>query len=284
MRAFMAASYAGTDSDDVKRRAADLGAFFIGARHPRKTDSLLSEDQPMRLTKTLGMAGALLLSAVIGGTLIGSALATDEITDAGSNGAAGSYCDTFMNAFASELGTTADEVAAAGKAAANTALDAAVAAGDITAERADALRERIAAADGAGCGLFKAGWVRGFGHGAAHGFFGGDVFEAAADALGITSADLIGQLHDAGSLEALARELGVDYGSVKSAVLTAVEADLDAAVANGMSQERADLALARLTTWLDEGGEAGGHRGFGPGHGRWGERGADDTDAEDSGA
>jgi hypothetical protein len=248
------------------------------------TDSPLSEDQPMRLTKTLGMAGALLLSAVVGGTLIGSALATDTPTDAGTDDAAGTYCDTFMDAFASELGVTVDEVTAAGKAAANAALDAAVAAGDITAERADALRERIDAADGPGCSLFKAGWVRGFGHGAAHGFFGGDVFEAAANALGITSADLIGQLHDAGSLEALSEELGVDYAAVKSAVLAAVEADLDAAVAEGMPQERADLALARLTTWLDDGGEASGHRGFGPGHGRWGDRGADDTDAEDSGA
>ena len=31
----------------------------------------------MRLTKTLGMAGALILSALVGGTLIGSALAQD---------------------------------------------------------------------------------------------------------------------------------------------------------------------------------------------------------------
>ena len=35
----------------------------------------------MRLTKTLGMAGALILSALVGGTLIGSALAQDETTD-----------------------------------------------------------------------------------------------------------------------------------------------------------------------------------------------------------
>ena len=31
----------------------------------------------MRLTKSLGFAGALILSAIVGGTLIGSALATD---------------------------------------------------------------------------------------------------------------------------------------------------------------------------------------------------------------
>ena len=61
----------------------------------------------MRITKALGMAGALILSAVLGGTLIGSAFA-DE--DSETDTASGEYCDTFMDAFASELGTTRDEV------------------------------------------------------------------------------------------------------------------------------------------------------------------------------
>ena len=42
----------------------------------------------MRLTKTLGAAGALLLSAMVGGTLIGAALATDESTDPDTTAAA----------------------------------------------------------------------------------------------------------------------------------------------------------------------------------------------------
>jgi hypothetical protein len=249
----------------------------------------------MRITKTLGMAGALLLSAVLGGTLIGSALAIDEPTDTDSETADGAYCDTFLDAFASELGVTTDEVTAAGKAAALATLDAAVAAGDLTEERADALRERIDEADGAGCGLFKAGWARGFANGAAHGwargFLGGGVFEAAADALGIDSSELMTQLRDASSLEALSEELGVSYDDVKASVLAAVQADLDAAVAEGLSQERADAVIERLTTWLDEGGELGGlhpgpghHRerfgGFGP----WADRDADDADAEESGS
>src|ERR671919_2327754 len=97
----------------------------------------------MRLTKTFGMAGALILSALIGGTLIGSALAQDEGTDGDTSTDAGAFCDTFMEAFAAELGTTRDEVVAAGKAAANAAVDAAVAAGDLTEERAAMIRERI---------------------------------------------------------------------------------------------------------------------------------------------
>lgn len=221
----------------------------------------------MRLTKSLGIAGALILSALVGGTLIGSAFAQDE----GTNTDATAYCDAFMDALAAELGSTPDEVVAAGKAAANAAIDAAVAAGDLTEERAAAIRERIDAYDGSGCafgGAFSGGFRLGFGHGLGHGevrgFLGGDVFEAAAGALGIESADLIGRVEEAGSLEALAGELGVAYDEVKASILTAVQADLDAAVAEGLDQERADKVIERITTWLDEGGELrdfGGRRG-----------------------
>ena len=242
----------------------------------------------MRLTKTLGMAGALLLSALVGGTLIGSALAQDETTDTDTPTDVGAYCDTFMDAFAAELGSTRDEVIAAGKAAASAALDAAVAAGDVTEERATAIRERIDGYDGEGCafgGAFNGAFRLGFGHGVARGFLGGDVFEAAADALGIESSALIEQLGEATSLEALAGEQGVAYDDVKASILAAVQADLDAAVAEGMDQARADEVIARLTAWLDEGGQLDGLRGrFGHGPGHWRDRGTDETDAEESGA
>jgi hypothetical protein len=235
----------------------------------------------MRLTKTLGFAGALILSAIVGGTLIGSALATDE--GGTTTGEASEYCDVFLDTLASELGTDRDGLVAAGKTAALAAIDAAVEAGDLTEERAAEARERIEAYDGTGCGLFGHGlsFGAGFAHGFARGFLGGDVLEAAADALGIESSELIGQLRDAGSLEALAEELSVSYDTVKASVLEAVEADLDAAVAEGLSQERADAALERITTWVDNGGEVGGLRGhhrLGP----WGD-GADENNDEESG-
>ena len=247
----------------------------------------------MRLTKTLGIAGALLLSALVGGTLIGSALATDEEPSTGSGADIGAYCDTFMSAFADELGVSQDALVPAGQAAANAAIDAAVEADDLTEERADALRERIASHDGEGCaflGSFRAGIGAGFGHGWARGFMGGDVLEAAAEALGIESSALIEELPDAESLEALATEQGVAFDDVKASILAAVQADLDAAVAEGMDQERADAVIERLTTWLDAGGElhslGRGHMrldrgGFGPWH--FGTDGAD-ANEEDAGA
>lgn len=245
----------------------------------------------MRLTRTLGLAGALIVAALVGGTLINSTFATDETADPPD----AAYCDVFRDALASELGVTADELTAAGKAAAGATIRAAVSAGDLDDDRAAMLRERIESHAGDGCGLLGRGGAfgRGFGigmeRGVARGFLGGDVFEAAADALGMTSDELIADVHDAGSLEALAEAQNVAYDEVAAAIRAAVQTDLDAAVDEGMAQDRADAIIERLSTWLDEGGEVGelgmgrrehrgpmhGGGGFGPWH--------DTDDAEESG-
>jgi hypothetical protein len=268
----------------VKTAGADLGAIFIGIADAAVIDPTQRGTTPMRITKALGLAGALIISALVGGTLIGSALAQDTETDA----ANAEYCDVFMDTLASELGTDRDGLVAAGKVAALAAIDAAVAAGDLTEERAATMRERIEEADGTGCGFFGHGFgfARGFGHGVARGVIGMDVFEAAAEALGLESSELIDQYREAGSLQALADELGVSYDDVKASVLAAVQADLDAAVAEGLDQERADEILAGITTWLDEGGEPRefGRHGHRPGRGPWWGSDSDDSDAEESGA
>ncbi|HET9417633.1 MAG TPA: hypothetical protein VFP30_08865 [Candidatus Limnocylindria bacterium] len=250
----------------------------------------------MRLTKALGAAGALIVAALVGGTLIGSTLATDE-ADATDTTSRGEYCDTFRDALASELGVTADELLAAGKAAATATIDAAVAAGDLSEERAGDLRDRVAEGDTDECmglgGAFGGGFGIGFERGAIRGFLGGDLFEAAADALGMDSSALLGELHDAGSLEALAEAQGADYETVKAAILAAVQADLDAAVDEGLDPDRAEAVIERLTTWLDDGGEVddgpgllglGGRPHFhgGP-FGPWGHDDAEEDDAEDTG-
>lgn len=249
----------------------------------------------MRLTKALGAAGALIVAALVGGTLIGATLAADETDDAtdATGTTDGAYCDTYLDTLAAELGVTRDELTEAGQAAANATIDRAVTDGNLSEDRAETLRDRIAEYDGSGCGWFgKAhAFGRGFGagldRGIARGFAGGDIFEAAAEAFGVASDDLIGDLRDAGSLQALAEERGVSYDDVKASVLAAVQADLDAAVAEGLSQERADAVVERLTEWLDDGGVLRPGPGFGPGrghlHGPWhdsdSESDADDEDA-----
>lgn len=217
----------------------------------------------MRLAKTLGAAGALITAALVGGTLIGSTLAVGTEDGDALGADATAYCDTFMEAFASELGTTREGVVAAGQAAANAAIDAALAAGDITEERAATMRERVAAYDGEGCGPFGRGGFGPGGHGPGHGrgLLGANTIEAAADAFGIEAPVLLEEVRDAGSLEAVATARGVSYDEVKAAVLAAVQTELDAAVADGnIEQDRADTIIERVTTWLDEGGELRGPR------------------------
>jgi hypothetical protein len=226
----------------------------------------------MRLTRHLGISIALIAAALLGGTLIGSALATDSdpsASPAANEAAETSYCDTFLDAFAAELGATRDEVVAAGQAAARAALDAAVAAGDVSEERATRLRTKIDEFEGVDCGLLR-GLSRAWGHGGpggrgwGHGFISGDALGAVADALGLQTAEMLEQWRDAGSLEALAQEQGVSYDELKATVVGEVESALGA---TDLSDERKTSILERVQTWLDEGGQAGGRglRFWGPG-------------------
>lgn len=239
----------------------------------------------MGIAKLLGGAGVLIATALVGGTLIGSALAAPEDTDTTTPATDlrgrwlagdGEYCEVFLDTFASELGVSRDELLPAGKAAAIAAIDAAVEAGDVDEDRAITMKERIDELDEAGCGMgFGPGFARGLAIGEARGVMRSDVLEAAAEALDLESAELIDQLADDGSLKDVADAEGIDYEGVKTAVLDAVRADLDAAVAEGLDQDHADAMLERISTWLDEGGEQGigrfggpagpGHRG-GPWH------------------
>ncbi len=235
----------------------------------------------IRFSRNLGISLALIAAALIGGTLIGSVMATDE-DPAAPTGT--SYCDTFLDTFASELGSTRDEVVAAGQAAARAALDAAVEAGDLSTERADRLRAKVAAFDGVECDTLRG---FGFGHGdrgpRLHGGFGpgglpaiGGLVDILAEELGVVPTELIPQLARAGSLEALADDLGKDYEALKATATDAVEATLDA---TGLGEERQAAILERVESWLDEGGQFNGIGRFG----RWG-HGADPSDEADQGS
>jgi hypothetical protein len=226
------------------------------------------------LLKVGGAAIALITAALVGGTLIGSVLAApagssspttnlnlgDEET-----GDAQAYCEAFLDAFASELGVSTDELAPAAKAAAIAAINAAVEAGDLTQDVADRMIENVNAWDGEGCRWigFKLGhWA---GHAARVDFLSG-MWEAAAGALNMTPAELREALADS-TLQEVADDQGVELADVTAAALASAKADLDAAVADGtITQERADAIYERVETWLDEGnlGGWGGHHPFGP--------------------
>jgi hypothetical protein len=224
----------------------------------------------MRIAKLVAGAGLLVAASIVGGTLIGGVLAAPRAAPSTSNqaadahgsawlGKAGEHCDVYLETFAHELGVDRDALLPAGKAAANAAIDAAVEAGDLDADRAAALKERIGGITDAGCG-FLGGLGRAFGHGFGHGFVHADVLDAAADAVGLDSSDLFERMADGASLAEIAGDQGVDYDQVKADVLGALDADLDAAVDKGLDRARADAVHDRVASWLDDGGKPPMHR------------------------
>ncbi len=234
----------------------------------------------MKNFKTLGIAGALVAAALVGGTLISAALAAPSSpgsSASGANLADGEYCETWQKAFADELGVSVDDLLPAAKAASIAAVDAAVAAGDLTEERATALKEKINAAEGNGCRFFGHPFA-GIGHGVKVHL--GALLNVAADALGMQPGELVQALRSGDSLQDVATAQGKDYDTVKQAIHDAVKTKLDAAVADGLDQARADEILSKL----DEALASGDFPAMGPGRGHFGfpSFGHDDADESES--
>ena len=234
----------------------------------------------MKNFKTLGIAGGLVAAALVGGTLISAALAAPSSPGSSALGADlanGEYCATWQKAFADELGVSVDDLLPAAKAASIAAIDAAVVAGDLTAERATALKEKVNAAEGNGCRFFGHPFA-GIGHGPkAH--FGGALLSVAAEALGIEPGELMQALRSGDSLQDVATAHGKDYATVKQAIHDAAKTKLDAAVPDGLDQARADEALSKLDEALD----SGDFPAWGPGRGHFGS-GHDDAKKDDASA
>jgi hypothetical protein len=230
--------------------------------------------------KTLGIAGALVAAALVGGTLISAALAAPTSPRSSASGADladGAYCETWQKAFADELGVSVDDLLPAAKAASIAAVDAAVAAGDLTEERATALKEKINAAEGNGCRFFGHPFA-GIGHGGDKAHFGGPLLSVAAEALGIDPGELMRSLRSGDSLQDVATAQGKDYNAVKQAIHDAVKTKLDAAVADGLDQARADEILSKI----DEALAGGDFPAMGPGHGHFGFPGFGHDDADET--
>jgi hypothetical protein len=230
----------------------------------------------MKNLKTLGIAGGLVVAALVGGTLINAVLAapsgSSAVTGATATTAdAAKYCDLWQKTFAAKLNVSVDAAVAAAKAATIATIDAAVAAGDLTAAQATALKAKIEAADANMC-RFLGHPFRGIGPGP-KARFGGDLLNAAASALGMQPDALILALRGGDSLQKITTDKGKNYSTVSKAVHDAAKADLDKAVAAGLAQARADAMLAKIDAAL----AAGGFPPHGPGWGHFG-RGPASTD------
>lgn len=231
----------------------------------------------MRTLKTVGLAGALVTAALVGGTLISAALAADPspsgtTTDPSADPSAKpgridatKYSDAFLDKLASELGVARSALGPATLAASNAAIDAAVAAGDLTADQAAALKTRLAALEDPAVLLARPGFGhggrghdggKGFGRGLGFGPGLGDAVDAAAGALKLDNAALIEAVRAGKSLKEIAADQNVDYTTVSNAILAVVKTHLADEVADkDLTQARADALLAKVTTWLAEGGD-----------------------------
>ena len=220
---------------------------------------------PMPNFRTVGLAGAMVISALVGGTLI-SAVAASTVpatpapaapsvlaapSGAPAARAVTEACATFRAAFAANLGVSEAEMVAAARKAAATTIDKAVADGDLPKAAGDRLKARLEKAPADGCAMLN-GWRAKVAKGAVH--VTKDAMTAAAEALKITPEALRAELRGGKTLKDVASAHGVPYATVTDAVVAAVKADLDAAVAAGtLKQARADRILERLKNRLADG-------------------------------
>ena len=186
--------------------------------------------------------------------------------------------DGFLAGVARRLGITEDRLKDAIRAETLARIDQAEKDGDLTEEQADRLRERARSGetpwpfpggalphkplDGFGPGLGLPGRI-----------VGGAVnqFEAAAEYLGLTQAQLRNELVDGDSLADIAREKGKSVDGLKKAMKNALKADLDEAVEDdALTREQADNLYEKLSDAVDElvereGGRFGFRLELGPG-------------------
>jgi len=186
-------------------------------------------------------------AAVLGGGA-GAVAATQSSGDAGGRRA-------YINDLAGRLRVTPSTLTSAMKAALDDRIDAAVAAGRLTAAQGDALKQRIA--DGGGLPL-GGGLGGGFGGG-----FGGarlgarGVLRAGADVaaqyLGISVATLRSDLAAGSSLDRIASTTsGSSSAGLKAALLAAATTRLDQAVASGrITSAQEQTLLGKLSTRID---------------------------------
>jgi len=175
-------------------------------------------------------AGAAALIAVAGG---GAAIAATQLSPKQESQAV-------LNDAASQLGVNPSELSAAIKGALEKRVDAAVAAGRISAAQGDEMKQRIESGD---VPLFGFGpGPGGFEH---HEMFGG--LDAAASYLGLSEDELHSQLENGKSLADIAKSNGKSVDGLVNAMVADAKRQLDEVVSEGgFTQAQATEMLSHL--------------------------------------
>jgi hypothetical protein len=161
-----------------------------------------------------------------------------------------------VNDAAKQLGVEPAKLSAALKKAVENQVDAEVAAGRITKEQGEALKQRIESSDfpllGVGGPGFGPGG-RGFGFGHRGGFAHHMGLDAAANYLGMTEAELRTELVSGKSLAEVAKAKGKSVDGLVDALVADAKTKIDAAVKAGrLTQAQADEVLSDLKTRVTE--------------------------------
>jgi len=192
-------------------------------------------------SKRVVLIGAVV--ALAAGGAVGGALAASGTFDPKAERQA------FLNDAAGRLGTTSAKLEDALKQAALDRVDAALAAGRITQDQANAMKAAINAGQlpigipGSGPG-FRI-------HGGGFGFRG--TLDAAATYLGLTDDQLRSQLESGKSLADIAKAQNKSVDGLKQAIISAAQSKLDQAVKDGrLTSDEESQILAKLKANIDD--------------------------------
>ena len=191
--------------------------------------------------------------------LIGTVVALAAVGAAGGAIAASGTFDpaaekqAYLNDVAGRLGVSSAKLEDALKGAAIDRVDAALAAGRITKDQADAMKAAINSGHvPLGVGLAPG---MGFGfrmHGGLH-FVGGGSLEAAATYLGLTGAQLRTQLMSGKSLADITKAQGKSVDGLEQAMVASIQAKLDQAVKDGkLTSAQRDQAMTKIKASIDD--------------------------------
>lgn len=191
-------------------------------------------------SKRVLLVGAVV--ALAAGGAVGGALAASGTFDPKAERQA------FLNDAAGRLGVTSAKLEDALKAAAVDRVDAALAAGRITKDEADAMKAAI----NSGKLPLGAGFGPGIGFNKdMHGV--GGLLDAAATYLGLTDDQLQTQLESGKSLADVATAQGKSVDGLKQAIIAAVQSKLDQAVKDGrLTSDQRDQMLADFKAHIDD--------------------------------
>ncbi len=201
----------------------------------------------MKLSRLL-MVGAVALGLVLGiviGPLFSAATASAQSSPTTQSILSGApLWNEFLDQLAAALNIQRATLDSAIQTAGNKTIDNAVQQGTLTQAQGDALKARLQSGD---VGVL---WGRGRGKGPGVQALVGvhqAMFDAAAQKLGMTAADLMSQLRSGQTLAQIAQSKGIAEQDVINAALAAARTQLDQAVANGsLTQAQADAVYAGL--------------------------------------